>query len=159
MTPLTRRDFCLSVAAGSALGFGAGIPVRGQSVGLTTGGVAIPSAWKRGGLIIQRSQGGDGANVVGDPCVVRDEEIDGWRMFLFFDPPGCGQAICPAGLDPVAGHWRLIGRLAFTNPEALTGPTHKPYVVMDAHRPNCAAKIDGHYILLTVSWQNGHKVI
>src|SRR5215472_10294535 len=60
----------------------------------------IPRAWRRSGLIIQRSMSGPGSGVVGDPCIVRDDDIDGWRMFLFFSPPGCGQAICPNGLEP-----------------------------------------------------------
>lgn len=121
---------------------------------------AIPDAWQRCGLIIQRSIAGPGSSVVGDPCVVRDDDIGGWRMFLFFDPPGCGQAVCPAGLDPGAGHWRLVGPLEFTNPrDLLGGSTHKPFIVMDAHRPNHAARIEGQYRLLTVSWQAGHKVV
>src|SRR5262249_50890182 len=41
---------------------------------------------------------------------------------------------------------------AFTNPEALPdGGTHKPFVVMDSQRPNCAAIIDGRYCLVTIS--------
>jgi hypothetical protein len=81
-------------------------------------------------------------------------------MFLFFSPPGCGQAICPKGLEPGPGHWKLEGPLVFTNPKDLcSGSTHKPYVVMDAFRPNHAAKIDDHFRLLTVSWQGGHKVV
>ena len=119
----------------------------------------IPSSWRRSGLIIQRTRSGPGSNVVGDPCIVRDDDINGWRMFLFFDPPGCGQAICPQGLDAGPGHWKTEGPLTFTNPQALRGSTHKPYVVMDAHRPNRAAKIDGLYRLLTVSWRDGHKVV
>jgi hypothetical protein len=98
--------------------------------------------------------------VVGDPCIVRDDDIDGWRMFLFFSPPGCGHAICPKGLEPGPGHWKLEGSLVFTNPKELCGgSTHKPYLVMDAFRPNHAAKIDGHFRLLTVSWQAGRKVV
>jgi hypothetical protein len=67
----------------------------------------IPHSWKRLGLLLQRTIEGPGSSVIGDPCIVRDEDINGWRMFLFFDPPGCGQAVCPQGLDPGAGHWRL----------------------------------------------------
>jgi hypothetical protein len=103
---------------------------------------------------------GPGSSVVGDPCIVRDDEIDGWRMFLFFAPPGCGQAVCPAGLEPGPGHWKLERPVVFTNPKDLCGgSTHKPYMVMDAHRPNYAAKIEGQYRLLSVSSQNGHKVV
>jgi hypothetical protein len=119
----------------------------------------IPHSWKRLGLVLQRTIEGPGSSVIGDPCIVRDEDIDGWRMFLFFDPPGCGQAVCPKGLDPMPGHWRMEGAIRFENPQNLRGSTHKPYVVMDADHPNQAAKIDGHFRLLTVSWRDGHKVV
>jgi hypothetical protein len=121
---------------------------------------AVPRSWRRYGLILQRSMEGPGSSVVGDPCIVWDDEIDGWRMFLFLAPPGCGNAICPRRLEPGPGHWKLEGPLAFANPQDLLGgATHKPYVVMDAHRPNQAARIDGHYRLLTVSVQAGHKLV
>ena len=164
---MNRRNFCSSMTGLAAL---AATPSVGISLALETQDVEapresaaakgqtiaceIPRVWRRSGLIIQRSPGGPGSNVVGDPCVVRDDDIDGWRMFLFFDPPGCGHAVCPQGLDPGPGHWKLEGPLPFTNPQDLTGgSTHKPYVVMDAHRPNHAAKINGRYRLLTVSCQ------
>lgn len=118
----------------------------------------IPTHWTRSGLILPRTAQGDGSHVVGDPCVVFDPAVDNWRMFLFYDPPGHGHAVC-TGPDPlVAGAWRSEGRLAFTNPEAAPGGTHKPYVVMDAHRPNHAAVINGRYCLVSVSWTDGHKV-
>ena len=54
----------------------------------------------------------------------------------------------------------MEGPLPFTNPGALLGGgTHKPYVVMEAHHPNRAARIEGRYSLVTVSWLEGHKVI
>src|SRR5438445_3670976 len=96
----------------------------------------IPHSWKRLGLVLQRTIEGAGSSVIGDPCIVRDEDIDGWRMFLFFDPPGCGQAVCPKGLEPGPGHWKNEGALRFDNPQDLRGSTHKPYVVMDAYHPN-----------------------
>jgi len=96
--------------------------------------------------------------VAGDPCIVWDEEVSGWRMFLFYAPPGHGHAVCS---DPMArGPWELKGPLAFANPEALLGGgTHKPYVVMEAHHPNRAARIEGRYSLVTVSYIEGHKVV
>jgi hypothetical protein len=170
---MNRRKFCSSLTGLAAL---AATPSIVQSKTLQTQDTVasqtsaykktrtmtcdIPRSWRRAGLIIQRGMGGPGASVVGDPCIVRDDDIDGWRMFLFFEPPGCGQAICPHGLEPGPGHWKLEGPLVFTNPQQISGgSTQKPYVVMDAHRPNHPAKIDGQYRLLSVSWQDGHKVV
>src|SRR5581483_316463 len=120
----------------------------------------IPSQWQRKGLVLAKAAGGPGSHVVGDPCVVFDEELLGWRMFLFFDPPGHGQALC-TGPDPASpGAWKLAGPLNFANPQGiLGGNTHKPFVVMDPHRPNYAAHVDGRYCLLSVSFRDGHKVV
>lgn len=169
---MNRREFFLSMTglAGLAAGGSAGIVRPGsgpeeRKSGPAVEGVAaerydIPGSWKREGIILQRSLEGPGSSVIGDPCIVRDDDIGGWRMFLFFDPPGSGHAVCPDGLDPVPGHWKIEGPLQFANPESLSGgSTHKPFVVMDAHRPNRAARIDGRYWLLSVSWLEGRKVI
>jgi hypothetical protein len=169
---MNRRNFCSSITGLAAFAAGplVGIPQTPKPQDVKVAQMhkekasrfayEIPLVWRRSGLIIQRSQGGPGSSVVGDPCIVRDDDIDGWRMFLFFEPPGCGQAICPQGLEPGPGHWKLEGPLVFTNPRDISGGvTHKPFIVMDAHRPNHAAKIDGLYRLLTVSWQSGHKVV
>jgi hypothetical protein len=169
---MNRRDFCFSVSglatlaampsvANSQADEAEGAEVRRVNDKTRSPAVKyeIPLLWRRCGLIIQRSMSGPGSDVVGDPCIVWDNDINGWRMFLFFDPPGCGHAICPQGLDAGPGHWKMEGPLTFANPQALRGSTHKPYVVMDAHRPNRAAKINGCYLLLTVSWRDGHKVV
>jgi len=100
--------------------------------------------------------------VVGDPCIVWDETIPGWRMVLFCDPPGHAQAICRSATEVGPGAWEFLGPLVFTNPDAACeGTTHKPYVVQDADRPNQAACIDGRYMLVSVGhtprWQ--HKYI
>ncbi len=120
--------------------------------------ISIPTEWRRCGLAVGRRQTDAGESVAGDPCIVWDEEVNGWRMFLFYAPPGHAQAICR---DPLAkGPWSLEGPLPFANPEAvLGGHTHKPYVVMDAHHPNRAARIGGRYGLVTVSHLEGHKLI
>jgi hypothetical protein len=168
--PMNRREFCFSMTGLGALAAAPPVPIpRAESrTGDANAGVEgaavekydIPGSWRRAGLVLQRGFEGPGSSVIGDPCIVRDDDIDGWRMFLFFDPPGCGQAVCPQGLDAGPGHWKMEGPLGFTNPEKLSGGyTHKPYVVMDAHHPNRAARIDGRYCLLTVSWDAGHKVV
>lgn len=118
------------------------------------------SVWVRKGLILPRSGTGDGSEVVGDPCIVWDGDINSWRMFLFYAPPGTGEAICTNTDDPGPGSWRIVGPLKFSNPSDLSGAsTHKPFVVMDARRPNRAARVDGRFWLLTVSHGKGSKVI
>jgi len=122
--------------------------------------MAVDSTWKRRGLIIPRASSGDGSEVVGDPCIVWDEDIKSWRMILFFSPPGSGEAVCTNPDDPGPGSWLLRGALKFTNPSALTGgSTHKPFVVMEALRPNRAARVDGRFWLLCVSHNGGSKVV
>jgi hypothetical protein len=129
---MNRRDFCSSMTGLAALAAAPSVGIS-QALAIQDGEVLrvrvmanaqsiaceIPRVWRRSELIIQRSLGGPGSSEVGDPCVVRDDDIDGWRMFLFFDPPGCGHAICPQGLDPGPGHWKLEGPLVFTNPQDL----------------------------------------
>lgn len=120
----------------------------------------LPQSWKRSGLILPRSAQGPGSEVIGDPCIVWDAELPGWRMFLFCAPPGHGHAICRNVSDVGPGQWEFIGQLTFTNPEALLGgSTHKPFIVMDSQRMNHAAKIAGQYCLATVSFLAGHKVV
>lgn len=111
--------------------------------------IDIPPSWRRGGLVLQGEDNGWGGFVVGDPCIVRDEENDGvWRMFLFALPPGHWQATC--GGDPAdPSAWRSVGPLCFTNPEILDDTMiFKPFVVLDAARPGYAARFDGLYALL-----------
>jgi hypothetical protein len=73
-------------------------------------------------------------------------------MFLFYDPPGCGQAICADRTDVGAGHWTFLGPLTFTNPGAMIhGGLHKPWVVTAAGQPYQPARVDGRYWLLAVS--------
>lgn len=111
------------------------------------------ASWNRDGLVLARSSTGNGAEVVGDPCVVWDPEINAWRMVLFYDPPGHGTSI---SFDPEAapGSWSEPNPLAFTNPERLPtgGGTQKPFIVTDAHEPNRASMVDGKYWLVTVSY-------
>jgi hypothetical protein len=81
-------------------------------------------------------------------------------MFLFFSPPGTGEAVCQDPDDPGPGGWRLLGALKFANPSALAGGgTHKPFVVTEARRPNRAARVDGKFWLLCVSSKKGSKVV
>ena len=40
----------------------------------------IPVHWKRGGLVLARDASGGACSVAGDPCIVWDAELPGWRM-------------------------------------------------------------------------------
>ncbi|MFI5387482.1 MAG: hypothetical protein ACHQ50_15345, partial [Fimbriimonadales bacterium] len=117
----------------------------------------IPVSWQRRGLVLERKQGSQ-FGVSGDPCIVWDDQIGGWRMFLFYSPPGHAQAICMNRDDIGPGQWKFVGPLEVANPEAVGG-FHKPFIVMDPDKPNHAAKIDGRYCLLVVSFKNGRKQV
>lgn len=117
----------------------------------------VPLTWNREGLVLERKPG-EQFGVSGDPCIVWDEDLGGWRMFLFYSPPGHAQAICMDRDDVGPGHWKFLGPLEVTNPEAVGG-FHKPFIVMDPDRPNHAAKIEGRYCLLVVSFKDGHKQV
>ena len=118
-------------------------------------GFAIPNSWTRRGLVLKRQRANRG--VSGDPCIVWDAAIHGWRMVLFYDPGGSAQAVCTSR-DIVSGQWKLEGPLPVANPRAVGG-FHKPFIVMDPDHPNQAAKIDDRYCLLVVSFKDGHKRI
>jgi len=119
-------------------------------------GFAIPKSWTRQGLVIERHQADKG--VSGDPCIVWDEDINGWRMVLFYDPWGAAQAICMNRDYPGPGQWKIEGRLNIANPETV-GFFHKPFIVMDPYNANRAAKINGRYCLLVVNFKDGHKQV
>lgn len=157
------RKFLISMMGLSAIAkssFAGHVNFRDEVNNDSTVKLSIPKKWERAGIVISRSFEGPGSNVVGDPCIVRDEDSKGWRMFLFYDQPGCGHAIYPMGASHTPGHWKLEGAIQFTNPEALLGnSTHKLFIVMDAYQPNKAAKINGYYHLLSVSFRDGHKLV
>jgi len=122
---------------------------------MTSKKFSIPHRWTRSGLILPRQVDEKVCSVSGDPCIVWDEDIQGWRMVLFYSPPGHGQAVCLNREDLGPGNWKLEGPLPVTNMEVVTdGWMHKPFLVLDPHRPNYAAKINGRYCLLVVS---GHR--
>lgn len=122
--------------------------------------IDVPSDWHRQGQILRRAAEGDGSHVVGDPCIVWDDESGTWRMFLFFSPPGCGDSLCSNAKRAAGGDWSPPQGLRFVNPDNLHSErAHKPFVIQDPYRPNRAVKIDGRYCLLLVSWLDGRKVV
>ena len=105
----------------------------------------IPTTWSRKGLVIPRS---NDSGVMGDPCIVWDEEISAWRMFLFSAPPGHGHTVCTRmSANGLPEEWAAVEPLDFQCPG---GSTHKPYVVQEACCPNHAACIRGEYWLVSV---------
>jgi len=122
------------------------------------GGFTIPSTWARRGVVLERQKGNQDHGVSGDPCIVWDAAIQGWRMVLFYDPPGHAQAVCLQRDDLGPGQWKLEGPLPVANPQAVGG-FHKPFIVMDPEHPNQAAQIEGRYCLLVVSFRGGHKEV
>src|ERR1700722_4461910 len=121
-------------------------------------GFTIPNAWVRKGLVLTNEAGGKGSGVSGDPCIVWDDAIKGWRMVFFHTPEGHAQAINLNQKDPALGQWKLEGPLPVTNP-AVVGGFHKPFIVMDPNEPNHAAKVNGRYYLLVVNFKDGHKQV
>jgi hypothetical protein len=111
--------------------------------------IASAQRWRRAGLVLAERDDGCGSAVLGDPCVVWDDEAHAWRMFLFALPPGHGQALCTGDpCDPRA--WEFHGPLAFENPDALIGgAAFKPFVVLEAGASR-AARIRGRHALLLV---------
>lgn len=107
-------------------------------------------------VLLRGPQGSLDQGVVGDPCIVWDDELRNWRMFYFANGvhpetkargPRTAMALAKSAEEIGPGDWRKIGLLSFTNPEALINPQdfHKWWVVMDAERPNRASRIDGLY--------------
>lgn len=124
---------------------------------MKVGGFSIPKVWQRKGLVLARSDKNGG--VAGDPCIVWDEDVQRWRMVLFYSPSGHAQAVATDTGDLGPGHWQMEGPLKVVNPEAVPDGFHKPFIVMDPDRPNRAAKVDGRFWLLVVSWSHGHKQV
>ena len=147
---------CAAGVFGMRAALGQGVPQPPAENNEPRGGFAIPTAWTRRGVVLERRRGDTG--VSGDPCIVWDEAVHGWRMVLFYDPPGHAQAVCTNLDDLGPGQWKLEGALPVANPQAV-GRFHKPFIVMDPDRPNLAARIDGRYCLLVVSFKDGHKHI
>jgi len=127
----------------------------------------LPQSWDRLGLILDRGVPGEfDSSVTGDPCIVWDEQCDGYHMFYFAQKHVDGKevncnghaiSLTPVNLGP--GNWSKLGPIAYANPEALTGDSHKPWIMMDPYRPNTAAKIDDEFWLFTVSWRDHKKLV
>ncbi len=105
-------------------------------------------------------------SVVGDPCVVWDDEAGAWRMFYFAGPGKdyagtkthptiAGMAISRSAEEIAPGNWKKAGPVLLADTAGRRGG-HKFWVVMDPKRVNHAAKIDGRYWGLHVSGASKH---
>jgi len=82
----------------------------------------LPLTLERTGLVLSRRALVANAEIVGDPCVVWDEQARAWRMFLFVQPGGHGHAVCPEDQNPAGANWSYQGPLEIANP-----PTDSPW--------------------------------
>jgi len=105
-------------------------------------------------------------SVVGDPCVIWDEEFNAWRMFYFAGagrdytgakqhPTVAGIALSKSAEDIAPGDWKKTGAVELADTPGRRGG-HKFWVVMDPKRVNRAAKIQGRYWGLHVSGASKH---
>ena len=119
----------------------------------------IPHAWTRQGVVLARQPEGPGSQVVGDPCIVWDEAIGGWRMILFFSPPGHGQASCLTREAVGRGHWSAPEPLHLHQPGS--DPGGRPKALCGdgplATQPGGVRRRALH--LLTISMPGGQKVV
>ena len=126
-----------------------------------------PERWERLGQVMERGQAGAfDSSVTGDPCIVWDEARGCYHMVYFAQKQegdkevnSNAHAISRSPTDVGPGAWRKLGPLAYANPGALSGDTHKPWILLDPYRPGVAARVDGAYWLFTVSFRDHHKVI
>ena len=106
--------------------------------------------------ILKRSPGkAFDSGVVGDPCIVWDENLNTWRMFYFaggYDLDGkagsrTGMALSKSQEEIGPGDWFKIEPVRIANEDALLYKYswHKWWIIMDAKKNNRAAKIKGKY--------------
>ena len=127
--------------------------------------VSPPDKWTRCGRALERGdQGAFDSSVTGDPCIVWDDARACHHMFYFAqrhqdgrEINSVGHAITGPGGDALC--WNKLGPVHYRNPEDLAGDTHKPWILMDAYRPNVPVKLNGYYWLFSVSYRGRNKVV
>lgn len=128
---------------------------------------ALPMEWTRLGKVLDRGAPGEfDSSVTGDPCIVWDENRGCYHMFYFAQRQVDGQeincnghAVSTSNTCLGGGNWKKCGELEYTNPQALLGDTHKPWILMDPYHPNKASKLNGLFWLFTASFHGGKKTI
>src|SRR6202040_2883688 len=92
------RVLCAAGVLGMSAAWAQDVSQKSAAGKAPDGGFAIPTGWTRRGLVLERQCKDKG--VSGDPCIVWDDAIQGWRMVLFYAPPGHAQAVCTNRDDP-----------------------------------------------------------
>ncbi|MDD5367830.1 MAG: hypothetical protein PHQ40_01995 [Anaerolineaceae bacterium] len=103
-------------------------------------------------------------SVTGDPCIVWDQVHQHYHLYYFAQKHTMDHEINSNALAVSTGYscfnrWSKLGALIYSNPEALCGDAHKPWILMDPYRVNTAALVDGKFWLFTVSFRGKTKVI
>ena len=91
--------------------------------------------------------------VAGDPCIVWDNENEGWLMYYFASGNEIGSQRLDIGMAVSngkggvgPGEWKKLGKAEFQNPgDVWQESPHKPWILMDPYEMNRAAKVDGTY--------------
>lgn len=126
-----------------------------------------PESWERLGTIMRRGAPGEyDASVIGDPCIVWDEEAQKYRMFYFAQRHVNGKeenrnacAISKSATEVGPGEWEKLGLVPFTNPELLGTNGHKAFIVLDPYRPHIPARIDGKFWMVQSVYNGYNKTI
>jgi len=118
--------------------------------------------------VLKRSQGkAYDSRVVGDPCIVWDDEVGTWRMFYFaggYTPDGrrrvgTGVALSKSAEEVGPGDWIKQGPVQIVDETAFLNPLgwHKWWIVLDPQQPNRAAKIENKYWAVFTVGVKSHK--
>lgn len=129
---------------------------------------SVINDWHLLGAALVRGDAGEyDTSVTGDPCIVLDDSKQRYQMFYFAqthdDEDGreinqIAQAVSLSEADIGPGRWVKKGPIDITNPNDLLSPQiHKPWILMDPYRPNCAVCIEGKYWLFAVVYYNSRK--
>ncbi|MBI4516913.1 MAG: hypothetical protein HY699_13970 [Deltaproteobacteria bacterium] len=124
--------------------------------------VAGGARWRHlGPVILPRGPAGAfDSGIVGDPCIVWDEDLGNWRMFYFalgesFVGTGVAVARTPSRVD--SGDWIKTGRLPLLGP--LAENAHKFWILMDPRRPGQAVRLGTEYVGFFAAFQAGAKIV
>ncbi|TRX62037.1 hypothetical protein FNH22_01560 [Fulvivirga sp. M361] len=137
-------------------------PENHDEVSLSASPIKVPANFREArwqmdprAVLTRSDENGFDSHVVGDPCIVWDEEIHTWRMFYFAmgraedgeELLSTGMAKSKSAEEIGPGDWEKLGQVEISNPEDFTYEIgwHKWWVIMDAYKPNRAAKIEEKY--------------
>jgi hypothetical protein len=124
--------------------------------------VANGSRWRHlGPVALARGPAGSfDSAIVGDPCIVWDDDIGNWRMFHFAMGEsfvGTGVAVSRSASHVDSGDWVKIGRLPIEGP--LAEHCHKLWILMDPAQPGRPIRLGEHYVAFFTALRGGAKVV